>query len=48
MLWRAEDVNELQPHVQQNDPTIQHNLMQELSGTVDKYMKDVKVSSNLI
>lgn len=45
-------MNELQPHVKkydQSDPTIRRNLMQEYSGTVDKYnTKDVKVSNNLL
>ena len=47
----AEDANELQPHVKKNDqtdPAIQRNLKQESVGTVEKYTKDVKVSSNLV
>ena len=51
MLWKTEDVNELQPHIKKNDqtePTIQRNLMQGYTVTVEKYMKDVKVSSNLL
>ena len=50
MLSETEDVNDLQSLEEENDQfTIQNNLMQEPSGTVfEKYTKDVTVSSNLL